>query len=128
MLHSKKEDNDFDFKLPINQSDVYHHTDLSHKGETLTDKLYLWERQFPMRLVDSEKGDFNPVPTLLLFFCSQIYNTFLQRSLISAFEMENVNQKTSRLYSEVGEVAVHIKTPSHGILNVYVEDLNTRVM
>lgn len=128
MLHSKKEDNDFDIKLPINQSDVYHHTALSHKGETLPDQWYLWERQFPMRLVDSEKGDFNPVPTLLLFFCSQVYNTFLQRSIISAFEMENVNQKTSRLYSEVGEVRVNIKTPAEGLANVYKEDLDISVM
>ena len=81
-----------------------------------------------MRLVDSEKGDFNPVPTLLLFFCSQVYNTFLQKPLIDTFQREQVNKETSRLYCEVGEVAVHIKTPSHGTLNVYREDLNTRVM
>ena len=128
MAHNKKEDKEFDFKLPINQSDVYHHTPLSHKGETPPDEWYLWERQFPMRLVDSEKGDFNPVPTLLLFFCSQVYNTFLQKPLIDTFKREKNNKETSRLYREVGEVAVHIKTPSQGILNVYREDLNTRVM
>ena len=128
MAHNKKEDKEFDFKLPINQSDVYHHTFLSHKGETPLDEWYLWESQFPMRLVDSEKGDFNPVPTLLLFFCSQVYNTFLQKTLIDTFQREKNNKETSRLYREVGEVAVHIKTPSQEILNVYREDLNTRVM
>lgn len=29
MDHSKKEEKEFDFKLPINQLDVYHHTFLS---------------------------------------------------------------------------------------------------
>lgn len=38
MAHNKKEEKKFDFKFPIKQSDVYHHTVLSHRGETLPDE------------------------------------------------------------------------------------------
>ena len=128
MVQIKEEDKEFDFKFPISQSDVYHHTALSNKGETLPDEWYLWERKFPLRLIDSEKRELNPVPTLLLFFCSQVYNTFLQRELIDVFQREEANKETSHLFSEVGQVRVNNKISFKGPGGIYKEDLDTWVM
>lgn len=81
-----------------------------------------------MRFKNKEKGEFNPVATPLLFFCSQVYNTFLQRQLIDIFQREQVNKETSHLYREVGDKVFNIKTPSKGLGDIYKEDLDNRVM
>ena len=78
--------------------------------------------------MSAEKGEFNPVATPLLSFCSQVYNTFLQRVLIETFQAEQLNKETSRLYREVGEVTVNIKTAAKSLAYIYKEDLDTRAM